>query len=70
MTDDDHPERSQQNALDYAMGTIRTMSSYRVAQTVGGSEDRVRPDEAEVTFGINLAAAATIFQKRRRGGLR
>jgi phosphate transport system permease protein len=23
-----------------------------------------------VTFGINVAAAATIFEKRRRGGLR
>ena len=45
------------NALDYAMGTIRAMS-YRVAQTVDSIEERVRPDDAEVTFGINLDAEA------------
>lgn len=50
-------QEQSQNALDYAMGTIRAMS-YRVAQTVEGIEDRVRPDEAEVTFGINLDAEA------------
>ena len=50
-------QEQSQNALDYAMGTIRAMS-YRVAQTVDSIEERVRPDDAEVTFGINLDAEA------------
>jgi len=50
-------QEQSENALDYAMGTIRAMS-YRVAQTVESIEERVRPDDAEVTFGINLDAEA------------
>jgi hypothetical protein len=50
-------QEQSQKALNYAMGTIRTMA-YHVAQTMDGLEDRVRPDEAEVEFGITLDAEA------------
>ena len=39
------------------MGTIRA-TAYHVAQTMDGLEDRVRPGEAEVEFGITLDAEA------------
>ena len=49
-------DRSEK-ALNMAMGTMRAMA-YRVAQTMETIEESVRPDEAEVGFGINLDAEA------------
>jgi hypothetical protein len=46
-----------QKALTLAMATIRAMA-YRVSQTINKIEDQVRPDEAEVEFGITLDAEA------------
>ncbi len=46
-----------QRAINIAMGNIRSMAR-RVAQTMDQLEDKVRPDEAEVEFGINLDAEA------------
>lgn len=48
-------KQQSQKALNLAMGTIRAMA-YRVAKTVNALEDRARPDEAEVEFGITLDA--------------
>jgi hypothetical protein len=39
------------------MGTIRAMA-YRVAKTIDQLEDKARPHEAEVEFGITLDAEA------------
>jgi hypothetical protein len=50
-------QEQSQKAVNYAMGTIRAMA-YHIAQTMDGLEDRVRPDEAEVEFGITLDAEA------------
>jgi len=36
-----------------AMGTVRSMA-YRVSKTINGIDAKVRPDEAEIEFGINL----------------
>lgn len=46
-----------QIALNLAMGTIGTMS-YRVSKAINALEDKVRPNEAEIEFGINLDAEA------------
>ena len=48
-------KQQSQKALNLAMGTIRAMA-YRVAKTVNALEDKARPDEAEVEFGITLDA--------------
>jgi butyrate kinase len=50
-------QEQSQKALNLAMGTIRAMA-YRVAKTIGHLEDKARPDEAEVEFGISLDAEA------------
>jgi hypothetical protein len=50
-------QEQSQKALNYAMGTIRSMA-YRVADTMSHLEDKARPDEAEVEFGITLDAEA------------
>jgi hypothetical protein len=50
-------QEGSQKALNLAMGTIRTMA-YRVAKTIDQLEDKARPDEAEVEFGITLDAEA------------
>jgi hypothetical protein len=50
-------QEQSQKALNLAMGTIRAMA-YRVAKTIGQLEDRARPNEAEVEFGITLDAEA------------
>ena len=46
-----------QDALERAMGTMKAMAR-RVADTVRELEGSVRPNEAEVEFGINLSAEA------------
>ena len=48
-------KQQSRKALNLAMGTIRAMA-YRVAKTVNALEDKARPDEAEVEFGITLDA--------------
>jgi hypothetical protein len=48
-------QEQSQKALNLAMGTIRAMA-YRVAKTIDALEDKARPDEAEVEFGITLDA--------------
>lgn len=48
-------KQQSQKALNLAMGTIRAMA-YRVAKTVNALEDKARPDEAEIEFGITLDA--------------
>jgi hypothetical protein len=50
-------QEKSQKAINLAMGTIRAMA-YRVSKTMDTLEDKVRPDEAEVEFGINLDAEA------------
>jgi hypothetical protein len=50
-------QEQSQKALNLAMGTIRSMA-YRIAQTIDKLEGKVRPDEAEVEFGITLDAEA------------
>lgn len=50
-------QEQSQKALNLAMGTIRAMA-YRVSQTIDKLENKVRPDEAEVKFGITLDAEA------------
>jgi hypothetical protein len=50
-------QEQSQKALNYAMGTIRAMA-HRVADTMSQLEDKARPDEAEVEFGISLDAEA------------
>lgn len=50
-------QEKSQIAINMAMGTIRAMA-YRVSKTMDTLEDKVRPDEAEVEFGINLDAEA------------
>jgi hypothetical protein len=49
-------ERSQ-FAINRAMRTIRIMA-HEVSKTISSLEKGVRPDEAEVEFGINLSAQA------------
>lgn len=44
-------------AINRAMGTIHYMA-HQVAKTMNALEDKVRPDEAEVQFGITLDAKA------------
>lgn len=48
-------QEQSQKALNLAMGIIRGMA-YRIAQTMDKFEDKVRPNEAEVEFGITLDA--------------
>jgi len=50
-------QEQSQKALNLAMGTVRAMA-YRIAQTIDDLEDKFRPDEAEVEFGITLDAEA------------
>jgi len=50
-------QEQSQKAINLAMGTIRAMA-YRVSKTINTLEDKTRPDEAEVAFGINLDAEA------------
>lgn len=50
-------QEKSQKAITLAMSTIRAMA-YRVSKTMDTIEDKVRPDEAEVEFGINLDAEA------------
>jgi hypothetical protein len=50
-------QEQSQKALNLAMGTIRAMA-YRVAKTIDQLEDKARPHEAEVEFGITLDAEA------------
>lgn len=55
--DDPEIQARAQRALNLAMGTIRAMA-YRVSRAVKSLEDQVRPDEAEIEFGVNLDAEA------------
>jgi hypothetical protein len=50
-------QAQSQKAINLAMGTIRAMA-YQVSKSINSLEDNVRPDEAEVEFGINLDAEA------------
>ncbi len=50
-------QEKSQKAINLAMGTIQAMA-YRVSKTIDTLEDKVRPDEAEVGFGINLDVEA------------
>jgi hypothetical protein len=56
-----------ERALNIAMGNIRSMAR-RMAQTMGQLEDKTRPDEAEIEFGLNLDADVGAFLARASGG--
>ncbi len=58
---------NSQRAINLAMGTIRAMA-YRVSKTMGKLEDSVRPNEAEIEFGINLDAEAGALLARASTG--
>ncbi|MCB0191783.1 MAG: hypothetical protein KDJ65_07555 [Anaerolineae bacterium] len=49
--------QKSQKAVNLAMWTIQAMA-YRISKTMNALEEKVRPDEAEVEFGINLDAEA------------
>ncbi len=53
-------QEQSQRALNMAMGTIRAMA-YRVAKAMEEMGDQVRPDEAEIEFGVSLGAEAGAF---------
>ncbi len=46
-------QEKSEKAINLAMGTVRAMA-YQVSKTMNTLEDKVRPDQAEVGFGINL----------------
>ena len=50
-------QNQAERAINIAMGNIRAMARH-VAQTMNQLEDKARPDEVEVEFGINLDAEA------------
>jgi hypothetical protein len=56
-----------ERAINIAMGNIRTMAS-RVAETMERLEDKSRPAEAEVEFGLNLDADLGAFLAKASGG--
>ncbi len=51
--DEQELQARAQKALNMAMGTLKVMA-YRVSRAVNSLEEKVRPDEAEIEFGINL----------------
>ena len=53
-------QEQSEKAINIAMGNIRSMAR-RVTKTMDQLEDKVRPNEVEVTFGINLDAEAGAF---------
>ncbi len=56
-----------ERAINIAMGSIRSMAR-RVAKTMDALDDKVRPDEAEIEFGINLDAEAGAFLAKASSG--
>lgn len=56
-----------ERALNRAMGTIHAVS-HRIARTMNELGEQVRPDEAEVTFGIKLDAQAGAFLAKASAG--
>ncbi|OQY29699.1 MAG: hypothetical protein B6I38_07950 [Anaerolineaceae bacterium 4572_5.1] len=46
-------KEKSETALNMAMGTMRSMA-YRVSKTMNKMDDKIRPDEAEIEFGVNL----------------
>ena len=59
--------QQSERAINLAMGTIRSMA-YRIARTIEGIEEKTRPDEAEIEFGLNLDAEAGAFLARASTG--
>ena len=46
-------KEESEKALNMAMGTVRSMA-YRVSKTMETMDAKVRPNEAEIEFGVNL----------------
>ncbi len=46
-------KKESEKALNMAMGTVRSMA-YRVSKTMNSIDAKIRPDEAEIEFGVNL----------------
>ncbi len=60
-------QEQAERAINIAMGNIRSMAR-RVAITMEQLDDKVRPDEAAVEFGINLDAEAGAFLAKASSG--
>lgn len=60
-------QEESERALNMAMGNIRSMAR-RMAQTMDELEDKARPDDVEVEFGLNLDADVGAFMAKASGG--
>jgi len=56
-------QEDSEKAINTAMSTIRAMA-YKVSKTMDSIEDKVRPDEAEVEFGVKFDAKVGILLAR------
>ncbi len=56
-------KEQSERAINMAMNTIRAIA-YRTAKTMDKLEDSVRPDEADVEFGINMDTEIGAFLAR------
>jgi len=53
----DQLKEKSEKALALAMKTVKSMAK-RVTRTMSEIDSKARPDEAEISFGINLRASA------------
>jgi len=60
-------KEQSEKALNIAMGTLRSMA-YRVSKTMREMDDQMRPQEAEVEFGVNLDAEAGAWLAKTSAG--
>jgi hypothetical protein len=63
----DRLKEQSEKAPNVAMGTLRAMA-YRVSRTMREMDDQMRPQEAEVEFGVNLDAEAGAWLARTSAG--
>ncbi len=53
-------QEDSEKAVNIAMSAIRSMA-YKVSKTLDSIEDKVRPNEAEVEFGVKFDAKAGVL---------